>query len=269
MIETVGKYLKEVRENKGVTLDAIAEETKIQKRYLVDIENDDFDELPGEAYVKGFLRNYAAALKIDSEEVITLYKKMQLKSEESANIYEETPVVIEKAKVKKLNKLIIGLVIILFLFGIYLVFANKKFLERAEKETVPVNNESIETPVVEKVKAEPVERAEKEVIKEEIATSTSIASAGSVTVSKNITPAAITGQKVFELNFKGDSWVDIRENGKMTFSGMAYQGQKKIIRNDKEVYIKIGKASNAEIKLNGQLLEIKGDGRDFFRQTWK
>lgn len=55
----------------------------------------------------------------------------------------------------------------------------------------------------------------------------------------------------------------------MTFSGMAYQGQKKIIRNDKEVYIKIGKASNAEIKLNGQLLEIKGDGRDLFRQTWK
>ena len=269
MIETVGKYLKEVRESKGMTLEEIADETKIQKRYLTDIENDNFDELPGEAYVKGFLRNYAAALKIDSEEVITLYKKMQLKSEESVNVYEEAPVVIEKAKVKKLNKLIIGLVIILLLFGIYLVVVNKKFLEKAEEDTATVNRESVEANVAEKVKVEPVEKAEKEVVKEEKITPTAIASAGSVTVLNNSTPAAVTGQKVFELTFKGNSWLDIRENGKMTFSGMAYQGQKKIIRNDKEVYIKIGKASNAELKLNGQLLEIKGDGRDLFRQTWK
>ena len=115
MIETVGKYLKEVRESKGMTLEEIADETKIQKRYLTDIENDNFDELPGEAYVKGFLRNYAAALKIDSEEVITLYKKMQLKSEESVNVYEEAPVVIEKASVV-LHFLLININYSLFFF---------------------------------------------------------------------------------------------------------------------------------------------------------
>ena len=43
----VGKKLREAREKKGLTLDDLQQATKIQKRYLIAIEDEKFDELPG------------------------------------------------------------------------------------------------------------------------------------------------------------------------------------------------------------------------------
>ncbi len=43
----LGSYLKQVREEKMITLDDLQRTTKIQKRYLVAIEEGNFDTLPG------------------------------------------------------------------------------------------------------------------------------------------------------------------------------------------------------------------------------
>jgi cytoskeletal protein RodZ len=74
-VRTVGSYLKEVRESKGIGLEEAAGVTRIGKNYLLAIEGDTFDKLPSAAYIKGFLRVYAGYLGLSGEEIVAIYDK--------------------------------------------------------------------------------------------------------------------------------------------------------------------------------------------------
>lgn len=67
--ETIGTYLKRVRSTCGHTLEDVAHVTKINLRYLEAIENDEFSKIPGDTFLKGFLRSYARFLNIDEHEL--------------------------------------------------------------------------------------------------------------------------------------------------------------------------------------------------------
>jgi hypothetical protein len=70
----IGQSLREARLARGATLEAIEAKTRIRARYLQALENERFDELPGEAYAKGFLRTYADHLGLDGQEYLAAYR---------------------------------------------------------------------------------------------------------------------------------------------------------------------------------------------------
>ncbi len=72
---SVGPYLKEVRESKGIGLEEAASVTRIGKNYLLAIEEEAFDKLPSAVYIKGFLRVYAGYLELSGDEVVAMYDK--------------------------------------------------------------------------------------------------------------------------------------------------------------------------------------------------
>jgi cytoskeletal protein RodZ len=63
------------RERKGVDLYRAERDTKIRARYLAALERGEYQELPGDVYTKGFLRNYALYLNLDPEEVIGQWRR--------------------------------------------------------------------------------------------------------------------------------------------------------------------------------------------------
>jgi len=67
---TLGKTLKDARIAKGFTLDDLQQATKIQKRYLIAIEDQNFDELPGDFYVRAFIKQYADMVDLDGAELL-------------------------------------------------------------------------------------------------------------------------------------------------------------------------------------------------------
>lgn len=75
-VETIGQYLKRVREERGISLRAAEEETKIRVRYLKALEEDDFASLPGGVYARGFLRSYARFLGLDADEIVQWYNSL-------------------------------------------------------------------------------------------------------------------------------------------------------------------------------------------------
>ena len=62
---TIGKQLRQARELRNLSLEQAAQATHIRVRYLQALEAEQFDDLPSTAQVRGFLRAYAAYLKID------------------------------------------------------------------------------------------------------------------------------------------------------------------------------------------------------------
>src|SRR5258708_31192095 len=69
-MQTIGERLEEARKRKGGSLRETAEATKIQSDYLQKFEGNTFDIGLPEIYVRGFLRNYAFFLKINSDKLL-------------------------------------------------------------------------------------------------------------------------------------------------------------------------------------------------------
>jgi len=73
--KTLGEKLRQIREEAQIDLAEIAKNTKIKLDYLEKIEQESFDELPPDVYVKGFLKSYAKYLGLNEQEVINQYER--------------------------------------------------------------------------------------------------------------------------------------------------------------------------------------------------
>ncbi len=71
----IGETLRKAREARGLSLENVAELTKINIKYIKAIENDSFDALPGGIYTRGFLRSYARLLGLDPKELLLGFEK--------------------------------------------------------------------------------------------------------------------------------------------------------------------------------------------------
>jgi len=70
---SVGQHLKGLREAKRMSLAEVSRTTRVPVQSIERIEADRFDELPGEVFVRGFLRAYARALEVPTDDVLARY----------------------------------------------------------------------------------------------------------------------------------------------------------------------------------------------------
>jgi cytoskeletal protein RodZ len=73
MNETLGSYLRAQRDRRGMSSAELSRVTRIPRNSLEAIESDRFDELPGEVFVKGFLKAYAQAVGLVPADVLARY----------------------------------------------------------------------------------------------------------------------------------------------------------------------------------------------------
>jgi cytoskeletal protein RodZ len=73
----IGSYLRQAREAIGLSLDQLQEKTKIQKSFLIAIENGEFDKLPSPFYVRTYLRSYANCVKVEPHHILRHYRKIE------------------------------------------------------------------------------------------------------------------------------------------------------------------------------------------------
>lgn len=91
-MESVGETLRRVREERGLTLAELAEETRVRAEYVEALEEDRHEVFPARTYVIGFLRSLARALRLDEGELLRRYREDRgEESKEPANLWEEKP----------------------------------------------------------------------------------------------------------------------------------------------------------------------------------
>ena len=251
MNKILGDLLKNTRENKGLTLDDLAQETKIQKRYLIDLEQEEFDDLPGKVYERGFLKTYANALGLGEKEVLDIYeelrgeKKVEKDSHEHHNIHDE------KHKKGKL-KIFMWMIIIIFVaFGVV------KMLEIIDKKSPATENVLVEEEKTGDI-TEPKQETEVSGISEseieEVLATTETAIAPSIA-------------KKVEIKLTGKVWLQVFVNGQKVKEGEFSANEPLLFEgaaND-QIFVKIGNIKNADVFYNG----TQEDESIAYKNVWK
>jgi cytoskeletal protein RodZ len=280
-VTELGNRLKEARVAKGLSLDDLQSMTKIQKRYLIGIEEGNYASMPGNFYVRAFIKQYAEALSLNPDEIFETYK-----GEIPASINDDLPQQLSRVKTHKtisetnskifdiLPKILIGV----FVIGVasllyYFVYkhAGDNTNESINKENEPVK--IVKSENLEKEKADAKENKTntadekkdnqqqeeeqqttvEETPKQEI---TAVQSSG-----RNSTYELKNADKfVVKLVSKGQTWVSIKNGkGKSFFQGTLKTGgtesQTEDLTAESTAVIRVGNAADTEIYVNDQKLE--------------
>ncbi|MBR1912172.1 MAG: helix-turn-helix domain-containing protein [Treponema sp.] len=116
-MESYGDILRQVREDKGLTVTEVAKATSISESYIKALETEDVQAFPGETYLIGFLRNYSNYLGADTESLIKYYNAAQ---RQASPVPKE---LLEKHAPKFVVPLIITIFAILLVsFGFFMYF---------------------------------------------------------------------------------------------------------------------------------------------------
>ena len=137
IVTELGARLKEARVQKGYSLDDLQEITKIQKRYLVGIEEGNYASMPGSFYVRAFIKQYSEAVGLDPHEILKQYQneipasQVSEVSQSFSNSHNRRKLVNTTSSNKMMEsvpKLIVGLFVVVILI-IAITLISKKLNE--------------------------------------------------------------------------------------------------------------------------------------------
>lgn len=86
-----GRMLREARESREWSVQQVANELHLTMHYVHALESDEFDKLPGDVFVRGYMRSYALLLGLEPDEVLQRYRayseRRQARKEEAFKRY--------------------------------------------------------------------------------------------------------------------------------------------------------------------------------------
>ena len=286
-LSELGNRLKEARLLKGLSLDALQEITKIQKRYLIGIEEGNFSSMPGKFYVRAFIKQYAEAVGLEPE---VLFEEFN--SEIPNTVSDDIPGHLSRVQTRKslsdssskvldiLPKVLISIVVIgVFVFVWYLLAqknagnSTNKTAPKDKQEVTyeesadlsPNNNEQQE----EKIQNNSTNEKE-EVIEEPVTPDQELA-VSQANKDQSIYELKNADKFVLKIVSTGETWVNIKNSkGESVFQGMLIKGgtesQTVDLSQETEVIVVAGNSTATEIYVNDQKLEYAVSPTEEVRQ---
>lgn len=247
-LASFGEELRREREIRAISLKEIADATKISKRFLEAIENNDHKTLPAPVFTRGFVREYARYLGLNSEEMVNRYNYAAAgddRIEKSAHLDRLTPKPSDipppppkkrgiPSPLARVDRNIYLFVLITVALGAVIWWAVIRKREARTDETRPVAAPAVALKHKAPAAMQPVENA----------TATAQDEILHLTVDMN-----------------GDSWIQLEADGASVFSDEMKRGDHRVFDAKNEFRFKtIGNAAGPRLSLNG--VQIPPLGRE-------
>ena len=274
----LGTRLKEARLSKGYSLDDLQEITKIQKRYLVGIEEGNYSIMPGTFYVRAFIKQYAEAVGLDPDEIFEEFKNEipSHQTEEVAQSFSQSPTR-KKLKTTSTNKLmeslpkyVVALFIIIIIAVLWFFFSQRPSAPEeqvTENNTEPIEYEQTNVdnpPAKDENKAGNEEEPNNQPIvdeQEDDEQQTQVISEGQVQPDGVSTVYELSGTDKMQIRVEvsGDTWVSIRDaNGNEQVDARVYK-QGEVVEHDSSANgyarIRLGFSENAKVFVNDEEIQ--------------
>ncbi|MFZ5631747.1 MAG: helix-turn-helix domain-containing protein [Bacillota bacterium] len=228
----IGNTLKAARESRGISLENVEEHTKIRRKYLEALENENFEILPGRVYIKGFIKNYARFLGLNANALVSAYEARAPLPEREDEFKENKLTSIEKRGSGSFVKIAIGLLAIAlvaaFLYLPALTEINKPGPTGDGENKIAGDNKTI--------------------IPE-------------VRTNQGNVPGKPPAQKGVNITLSvtnDECWMSVEIDGKPAFTGFLSAGQIKEFKGNEKISLRLGNAGVVEVEFNGQKMGVLG-----------
>ncbi|WP_233208627.1 RodZ domain-containing protein [Planomicrobium sp. MB-3u-38] len=279
MLNEMGTRLKEARIAKGYSLEDLQDVTKIQKRYLAGIEEGNYSMMPGQFYVRAFIKQYADAVGLNADELLEQHKsEMPETTKEQVSKPMAAPARSRRQSMsksssgrinEKMPMIIVALFIVLIIFVMWFFYnmlaENDPTDEATENDDglqyeAPSENSPPPTEEEEPAEDEAAEEQPEEEEPAEPETEISVTGTEGQTTTYQWTGPA---ERELVIDVSGPSWVGATdENGEnlMTAATMqAGQSETLDVSEASQVRLRLGAAPNVELSLNGEPIEYQQD----------
>lgn len=257
-LQAVGKLLVEAREKAGLTVDEAAARLRLMPRQVLALESGEMDALPGPAFVRGFLRNYAKLLQIDAEPLLEACRAHGHDASQSQiSLHSENILIAGRARKAWTVYLAAALIVILALAGwfAYMDFSGSKSEPvQPAAELEPVAPQSL--PEAEAMpQAMPVEPSPQTIVVPE--PSTEQPAAVQPAMPESPVSAAVGGTATLVLAAGQSSWVNIRDgNGKEILRKTLSAGSSEAIQGSPPFNVIIGNATGMKLTFNDKPVDL-------------
>jgi cytoskeletal protein RodZ len=216
----IGTELRRERELRGISLQEISDATKINIRYLRDLEEDRLDSLPGAFFIKGIIRSFAKYIGLDENTILNSYYESEMHREQKQDQEEDSqktqftlPI-----KVKRiLYSILLFLALMTVLTFVYILVYQKPQGQQVEET---LSTQTIQEKALAATLETPFAEKEKEL--------------------------------VLDLLFSMETWIQIYADGELVIDGLKLEGEEAHVIAKEELLIHTGNAGGISVTLNGK-----------------
>lgn len=258
----LGDLLRQARERKGVTLEQVEAATRIRLKFLDALERGDYASLPGEVYVRGFVRSYASFLGLDPQEALSHHTP----TSEGASAPAEAPaaslVLVSMEPGRSLRSVIVALAVVASILLVILavqrqvwkLFPTPLAVKPALTSTSEPAPTDTQRPVPSATQAPTAEPT------------TEPAAEPSATTAPSPSPSATAGVAV-RLVVTGRSWLQVTVDDQIVYSGVLMDVTREW-SGRRQIGVRIGDASRVDVTVNGVHLGVLGRPEEVVSGTW-
>ncbi len=277
-----GERLKQEREKRKITLEQISVSTKIGTRMLQALEEDNFSQLPGGIFNKGFVRAYSRFVGLDEDQTVAEYleasgdlppvpTESESREDEAREIEEN--VRRETSADSPVRQLPWGwFAALLLVVAIALSFWNHRRREHPRPSLPPTptatETQSPAPPLSGGTTGQPNRVSSATSGSPENGsppTSSSMGVSAKPVPPKTsqglapALPAATPGEFTVVIQAREDSWISITVDDEIVSSGLLLAGSQRTVRARKEIIVKAGNSGGIDFRLNGVKLDTGGE----------
>jgi cytoskeleton protein RodZ len=225
----IGNSLREARLRQGLEIPRIEADTKIRGKYLRALEEEQFEVLPGDTYVKGFLKTYADYLGLDGQLYLDEFNSRFAAAEEIAVAQSSTPRRRGRRRMES-NFVVVALAGIVAVTVLVVV------------GLAGIGTGSDDPPVG------------------DTTTQSTTDATGTTATSDDAAPSEPT--KLVLTAARGDSFLQVRAggvNGRLLWEGTLEQGQAQRFLKHRRLWLDLDQPENLNAKVNGQRVELPSE----------
>ena len=261
-VQTVGEILRNARIKQGKTISEASKELCIRKSYIEAIEKMDVSQMPQMPYALGFVRSYANYLGLNSDRIISSYRKTVTgdNQDEEENIAHLEP------SVPKIRHLLFGFIGLVALFLVWSYWPEQ--IQIYTETEVSVNDVVPEPEIIDETQSategsapeEDVSSQEEEYVEqvEEKQQNNEGLDNPPVESDAESSEKSQGDEKAGQIRFvlTGPSWVELKQGDNVLLSGIYHKDFEYEIPAEEGMVISVGRYYNAEFYIDGKKVKV-------------
>ena len=258
---SVGQRLADERVKQGLSVGDVARQIRLAVKQVEAIESDDFGSLPGIAFVRGFIRNYAKMLQLDADALLASLPSGSLVHPRPLSAPSQHIELSSGARKRWLMYAVIAVVLLALasaaVYGVYEILRSSS--SRASVKAQALVQPSVPAAADPAVSLPlPSQSTVPDAAQSSVQPTTPAAAAqNGVSASATPTASATSARDGIRMAFIKDAWVEIEDGrGRKIFSQMNAAGTEKIIQGTPPFSVAIGNAAQVRITYNGKPVDL-------------